>query len=441
MTDDISEILNKKKKRSPSASKYKNVEHDLASRYLGCKHKKALIGGSDSPSQVKLPTVIRAEEVQTSLGTEFPSFVKLLVRSHVASCFWMGLPGTFCKTHLPRKDTTVTLEDESGEQFVIKYLAGKTGLSAGWRNFAVGHKLLEGDVLVFHLMEPNKFKVYIIRANDLTDVDGALSLLNLDALTKQNESENAETVLTVPKSKKHRPKSLPLTEVQKKNKREKLSISIHQLPQSLEQSGNESEEVGSEVLEGSKFSGTAVRFKDIKSFEDFHIMVNGMCIDSEIPKHIQIKYYELCRSKNAYLHDRLLPGLCCTLVAGIIFEIVNIADAIRVCKLTTSRYEFSAWEKSLKSFELLGMNVGFIRSRVRWLLSLAFDSEGGASDTKRYLEAKTERSRAENEIKNLEAKLLELREVTVKSDANIETLKSKAESYELNFKKEVSAPW
>lgn len=53
----------------------------------------------------------------------------------------------------------MTLEDEGGRQFQSKYIACKTGLSAGWRQFAASHKLLEGDVLVFQLVEPAKFKV------------------------------------------------------------------------------------------------------------------------------------------------------------------------------------------------------------------------------------------------------------------------------------------
>lgn len=72
-----------------------------------------------------------------------------------------GLPGLFCRSHLPDKDTTITLEDENAKQFNIKYIAYKTGLSAGWRQFAVAHKLLEGDVLVFQLVKPTKFKVMV----------------------------------------------------------------------------------------------------------------------------------------------------------------------------------------------------------------------------------------------------------------------------------------
>lgn len=65
----------------------------------------------------------------------------------------------FCKIHLPRQDTPVILESENGEEYEIKYIAEKTGLSAGWRKYAAAHKLVEGDVLVFQLVEPTRFKV------------------------------------------------------------------------------------------------------------------------------------------------------------------------------------------------------------------------------------------------------------------------------------------
>lgn len=70
-----------------------------------------------------------------------------------------GLPGPFCKIHLPGKDTEVILENEHSEEFPIKYIANKTGLSAGWRKFVSGNKLVEGDVLIFQLIGPCRFKV------------------------------------------------------------------------------------------------------------------------------------------------------------------------------------------------------------------------------------------------------------------------------------------
>lgn len=65
---------------------------------------------------------------------------------------------SFCKKHLPNDDVAV-LENENGEEFAMKYIAHKPGLSAGWRKFVAGNKLLEGDVLVFQLTGPCRFKV------------------------------------------------------------------------------------------------------------------------------------------------------------------------------------------------------------------------------------------------------------------------------------------
>lgn len=238
--------------------------------------------------------------------------------------------------------------------------------------------------------------------------------------------------------RRKRQKSLPLTAVEKKQQQEEGSTK--QLALLEQQSGNDSDGVASEVLEDSKSSQLAVSFGDIKNFEDFSIVINGQCIDSDIPEHIRRKYYELCCSKNTFLHYWLLPGLCCELVVGMIFELVNIADAIRTCKLTTTIKEFEKWDKSLRSFELLGMKTGFLHTHVQRLQSLAFGSEG-ASDTKRYREAKADQSRTEDEIRSLELMLAVLKESSEKYSADAESLKSKAESHELKFQEEVDAPW
>ncbi|KAK6128682.1 hypothetical protein DH2020_037570 [Rehmannia glutinosa] len=383
MVGEVSPVI--RRKRKSFASKYKDGTLDSGGTSMS--KGDATVGGSSGP--VKSPTLIRAEEVQSSMDNEHPSFLKSLVRSHVASCFWMGLPVPFCKLHLPFVDTIVVLENEVGEEFEIKYIAHKTGLSAGWRKFVAGNKLLEGDVLIFQLIEPCRFKVYIIRANDLTEVDGALSLLILDSQTKQSDAEE----LWMRKSrKKKRPKSLSLTVVQKKKQKE-CPLRPH-LRQPEEPSGNDSDEVASEVLEGSKFSESALHFKDLKSFEEFHIM------------------------QEFFPSRHFSPGLYTNLAASVIVETVNIADAIRGCKLTTPRKEFEVWEKSLRSFELLGLNVGFLRARLGRLVSMAFESED-ALDTRRYWDAQLDYGRTEDEIRNLEAKLVELKELYAKYDQDI----------------------
>ncbi|KAL6993742.1 hypothetical protein U1Q18_011859 [Sarracenia purpurea var. burkii] len=243
-------------------------------------------------------------------------------------------------------------------------------------------------------------------------------------LNSEADAENGEVA---PKNKKRkRAKSLPLAVVQKKNEKTGLPKSVQKAAsRSAEQFGNDS---------------VNVRFRDIKSFADFNILVDGRCIDSELPEHTRVRYYELCCSKNALIHDRLLRGLNCKLVAGIICEIADIAHAIRACTLTTSQDEYTNWDKTLKSFELLGMNVGFLRARLRRLISLAFESKE-AFETRKYIEAKTGRVQAEDDIRNLVAKIVELKEASEKFDADIEALKSKAESHELRFKEEVYAPW
>ncbi|XP_022775204.1 B3 domain-containing protein Os01g0234100-like [Durio zibethinus] len=457
-----------KRKKSQSESIIKHAVSDSGGKQISSKKNISGDGGKCTP-EIKSPAMIRADEVQSNLEPEFPSFAKSLVRSHVGSCFWMGLPGMFCKIHLPRKDTMIILEDESERQFHVKYYADKTGLSAGWRQFCSVHNLLEGDVLVFQLVEPTKFKVYIIRANDLTELDGALGLLNLDAHTKQSDAENDTMVFKSAKrkrqdiciitefpkrkiddpeadttvfkcTKRKRPKSLPLAVVQKKNKRSGLQRLACNLEQPAEQSENDSEEVGSEVLEGFKRSVPTIQFKDITSFENFNILVDGSVIDSELSEDIRDKYYKLCCSQNSFLHENIIQGINFKLIVGTISETVNIADAIRASKLTTSRDDFDSWNKTLKAFELLGMNVGFLRTQLHRLVNLAFESEGSA-DARRYIEAKTERAQIEDEIRNLEAKLAELKDACKTVGVEIGSLHSKAEIYELRFEEEVKAPW
>ncbi|PWA80540.1 B3 DNA binding domain-containing protein [Artemisia annua] len=109
-------------------------------------------------SDVKYPAEIRAEEVQASLGTEHPSCVKLIARVDVDPGYWMGFLRPFAKTHLPKKDCEMLIEDANGVIDEIKYNAEKLGLSAGWKRFTSVHNLLEGDAIVFHLVEPYKFK-------------------------------------------------------------------------------------------------------------------------------------------------------------------------------------------------------------------------------------------------------------------------------------------
>ncbi|MCL7038731.1 hypothetical protein MKW94_001745 [Papaver nudicaule] len=110
----------------------------------------------------------KAKELELSLGDEFSCFVKPMHHSHVNIGFWLGLPSDFSKKYLPKRDAQVTLVDEEEVEFATLYLAEQVGLIAGWRGFAIDHQLIKGDSCVFQRTKPIEFKVYVIRANDVS---------------------------------------------------------------------------------------------------------------------------------------------------------------------------------------------------------------------------------------------------------------------------------
>ena len=209
---------------------------------------------------------------------------------------------------------------------------------------------------------------------------------------------------------------------------ESLPESSTELGLEAYQSENDSDGHGPQVME------PAVDFKDVRSIKNFFILVNGLVINSEFPEHLQTKYYELCCSQKTYLHDHLLDGLNHKLAAEIISETVNIADAIRATNLTTCREKFSIWSKTLKAFQELGMNVGFLQARLDQLMSFSFVEN-------RKKEARLERRSAEKKIRDLEGSLLHVKEVKKRLDAEIEALNSPAENHEVMFQELAKAPW
>ncbi|CAK8568266.1 unnamed protein product [Lathyrus sativus] len=115
--------------------------------------------------EARVEALDKAEKLQSELNSPHPIFIKTMLQSHVTGGFWLGLPVHFCKQNLPEKDEAMTLIDEDGDEYPTTFLAYKTGLSAGWRGFAIAHKLADGDALIFELVNRTTFKVYIIRVN------------------------------------------------------------------------------------------------------------------------------------------------------------------------------------------------------------------------------------------------------------------------------------
>ncbi|OWM83732.1 B3 domain-containing protein Os01g0234100-like isoform X2 [Punica granatum] len=404
-------LLRRRRSEPPQRVRSKKVVVSCDERMPKCeKRKRSTVDGPFSV--VNTHVMDRAKEVQSCLQQEFPSLVKPMVKSHVAGGFWLGLPKGFCTLHLPEDDAKIILEDESGKEHETKYLAYKSGLSGGWRGFSIAHSLVEGDVLVFHLVEPTRFKVYIVRSRSFGEVDGALGLLGLDPCLKTMSSENDKKTCE---------------EIEDDEYWEPLAYEIP-----LE-NGEDNEDPVPELLDGIRFSQSVIDFKDVRSIEDFTIVVDRLVIDSEFSKNLRAKYYDLCCSQRSFLHEKLLEGLNCKLAAGIISETMNIADAIRASRITTSPEYFAVWEKTLKAFADLGMEVGFLQARLELLTNLV--------GSKRIKIARSEQASAEEEVSRLEAKIMEAKETISKLDAEIKTLEKNKNGLELMFHDLAMAPW
>ncbi|XP_019199188.1 PREDICTED: B3 domain-containing protein Os01g0234100-like [Ipomoea nil] len=130
------------------------------------------------------------------------------------------------------------------------------------------------------------------------------------------------------------------------------------------------EDAADPCLNGGRYIENVVEFSQVKSFEDFNVVVNNLDIDSKISEDTRLKYYELCRSRNAYLHELEEPGLNYTLIAGSIIETVKIADGIKGATLATGRDVLEEWDRILRGMGYFGMEVGFLRARISELIRL-----------------------------------------------------------------------
>lgn len=379
------------------------------------------IVGSDPSSHPSLSlqkkgslAVKEAKEFQSRLGSEFPSCYKMMLRSHVTSGFVMCLPKNFCESHLQKvlpkdlqKDVHFVLEDENREQWGVRYFTYNFRISAGWKFFVREHNLVEGDVLIFQLVEPAKFKVYIIKANNGNEVDGSLSLMNVEA---QAEQMALVASTSKPKRREHT-ESLFLTVVPKKPRTSRIR--------------------NSRVLEYSRPLNPT--FKDVKTFIDFKIIYGGLDIDNELSEDLRSSYYRLCFQKKQFLHDGIPEGLCTKLVVGMIGETVSIAAKIKNTKLTTTKEELDKLDSILKAFELLGMKVGFLRDKKHLLATFLFESEA-KPDIQSYAKSKCELEGVESEIPKVEEKLKALKESAKKCANVLDSLRHKVETYENIFK-------
>nr|CAB3475632.1 unnamed protein product [Digitaria exilis] len=300
-----------------------------------------------------------------------------------------GLPTRFCSKHLPKNDTGIVLEDENGQGYQTLYLGAKQGLSAGWRGFALKHKIKVGDVVVFHLVRSTKFKVQKKRK-----------------LSKECSNEA---------------------------KTEKASAVDHKIPANNVLVG--------ETIDGLRISDSDIDFGDVTSFSNFKIVVDSLVIDCKFHDRLRRTYYELCCSEKSFLHKNLLRQLNLTLVVGVIVETISIAEGIRVCKTqASSRNDLLIWKKTLESLEQLGMNVAFMLKRVNVLLGLPAESRD-LSECQKYKELKSERAHAGEKVKALELMMSNVKGVLQKMDAEMEEMESSVKRSGLRLQQLATAPW
>ncbi|KAL9141507.1 hypothetical protein ABFS82_14G109000 [Erythranthe guttata] len=140
----------------------------------------------------------RAQTIQANLSPHFPSFAKPMQISHVARKFELTLPKLFCDAHLPKKDGMIVFLDENDQSYNINYVVrvrDRFDLTGGWRSFSTAHALLEGDVLVFQLIEPCKFKVYIVKDTRLTKSMVQIEIVFTVSRSRQNQKKKIQTPL------------------------------------------------------------------------------------------------------------------------------------------------------------------------------------------------------------------------------------------------------
>ncbi|KAM1345014.1 hypothetical protein ACFX2H_034245 [Malus domestica] len=368
-------------------------------------------------SQAQSSVLERAKKIEASLDHKFPSLLKVMMPSEVSGGFCLNLAKKFRSEYMPKQDSMIVLEDAKGKEFGRKYLVEKGGLSGGWRGFSIAHKIMKGDVVIFHLVAPFKFEVYIVRSNE---VDWSLPLMRVDPPIRRISVVSCFKTHQVMCGKWHRNHKQLLSflilacdlnhaggfTACGKEERENLEpipqenaiVCYTDSGPTSDQSENDGEDVGSEFLDGLRLSESVVTFKEVHCLDNFH-------------------YYEFFCSQNSFLHEQLVEGLNCKLIAGVISETVNIADAIRACKITTLEGYLSTWDKTLKAFDDLGMNVCFPRARLDQLTSVA------------------------SKQKRLEANVLEVKEAMNSLDSEIETPNTSLEEREILFQEMAKAPW
>ncbi|KAI3753155.1 hypothetical protein L2E82_25201 [Cichorium intybus] len=212
----------KKRKKTPketceAKSKDKQIVSDKPKKASG-KGKRTKVCDIYNDAEDQYMCMERAAILLERLDADSPKFAKCMLPSNVLYSFWLILPKKFCVMHLPEHDTTITLVDESGKEYKTNYLKVRHGLSAGWRGFSIAQRLLQGDILFFHLVEPCKLQVNIVRRYGLETIEAAVCLMEMHPRVKKTRTSNYFDKVAEPKKEKLKHKEVKEEEQEDKPK-------------------------------------------------------------------------------------------------------------------------------------------------------------------------------------------------------------------------------
>ncbi|GMH04045.1 hypothetical protein Nepgr_005884 [Nepenthes gracilis] len=142
---------------------------DMSRRTCRISKRRDLSNRVYASDEARADALEKAEQLVLKLDPNNPTLIRSMLPSHVTGGFWLGLPVQFCRKNLPLSDQMITLVDEDGNEYPTVYLMRKKGLSGGWKGFAEDHELVDGDAVVFQVINHGILKVYIIRVNGFED--------------------------------------------------------------------------------------------------------------------------------------------------------------------------------------------------------------------------------------------------------------------------------
>lgn len=130
-----------------------------------------------------------------------------------------GLPSRFCEDHLPKTTVDIVLEAEDGSEYDAVYIGTRSGLSGGWRAFALDYKLDAGDAVVFELTERWRFKVYVVRASTCSTDEDDKPAMKCKGNSKSTQNGVKELARQAPKEEKKETSARPLRASTRKQKK------------------------------------------------------------------------------------------------------------------------------------------------------------------------------------------------------------------------------